>query len=153
MLQAEKEIYVIGGEIMDYLAMDHQALEAERQRLSAMYEAEKAKGLKLDMSRGKPCSQQLDLSNEMLAIQAFKTEDGADARNYGSFEGIPEARRLFGELLGVCPQQVLVGGNSSLNLMFEVIAAGCRDGCGGTPWDVGKKKQETPRRHFNPPTP
>ena len=137
---------------MDYLAMDHQALEAERQRLSAMYEAEKAKGLKLDMSRGKPCSQQLDLSNEMLAIQAFKTEDGADARNYGSFEGIPEARRLFGELLGVCPHQVLVGGNSSLNLMFEVIAAGCRDGFGGTPWDEGKKKFLCPApgydRHF-----
>ena len=125
----------------DYLSMGKAELEAERQRLLAVYEAEKAKGLKLDMSRGKPCPQQLDLSMELLQIQAYKTQDGADTRNYGFLEGIPEARRLFGELLGVAPERVLVGGNSSLNLMFEVIAAGCKDGLGGTPWDQDNEKK------------
>lgn len=125
----------------DYLSMGKSELEAERQRLLAVYEEEKAKGLKLDMSRGKPCPQQLDLSMELLEIKAYKTEAGADARNYGFLEGIPEARRLFGELLGVDPAQVLVGGNSSLNLMFEVIASGCKDGLDGTPWDKDENKK------------
>ena len=123
----------------DYLKMSRAELEAEKERLLQLYGDEKKKGLKLDMSRGKPCPEQLDLSMDLLKIQEYRTEAGADTRNYGFLEGIPEARRLFGELLGVDPQQVLVGGNSSLNLMFEVVAAGCRDGFGKTPWSAGEK--------------
>lgn len=119
----------------DYLAMGKAELEKEREALQRCYEAYQAKGLKLDMSRGKPCAEQLDLSNGLLSITDTHTEDGMDARNYGCLEGIPEARRLFAELLGADAAQVLVGGNSSLNLMFDVIGAGCRDGLGGTPWD------------------
>ena len=117
----------------DYLAMGKAELEKEREALQRCYEAYQAKGLKLDMSRGKPCAEQLDLSNGLLSITDTHTEDGMDARNYGCLEGIPEARRLFAELLGADAAQVLVGGNSSLNLMFDVIGAGCRDGLGGTP--------------------
>lgn len=125
----------------DYLSMGKAELEAERQRLLAIYETKKAEGLKLDMSRGKPCPEQLNLSMGLLDIKEYKTESGADARNYGFLEGIPEARRLFGELLGVDPAQVLVGGNSSLQLMYDIIAAGCKDGLGGTPWNEDEHRK------------
>ena len=84
----------------DYLSMSKEALQAEQQELQKSYDAYCAKGLKLDMSRGKPCPQQLDLSMDLLKIQQTTAENGMDLRNYGCLEGIPEARRLFAELLG-----------------------------------------------------
>ena len=125
----------------DYLKMSRAELEAEKERLLQLYGDEKKKGLKLDMSRGKPCPEQLDLSMDLLKIQEYRTEAGADTRNYGFLEGIPEARRLFGELLGVDPAQVLVGGNSSLQLMYDIIAAGCKDGLDGTPWNEDEHRK------------
>lgn len=82
-----------------------------------------ARGLRLDMSRGKPEPRQLDLSLPMLDAREldFTCEDGVDARNYGDPTGIPEAKRLFGELLGVRADQVIVGGNSSINLIYDVL--------------------------------
>ncbi len=94
-------------------------------------------GLKLDMSRGKPESRQLDLSIPMLEMKSgFLSEDGTDTRNYGDPAGIPEARRLFGQLLGIAPEQVIVGGNSSINLLHDALTRAIINGPskGDTPW-------------------
>jgi DNA-binding transcriptional MocR family regulator len=80
--------------------------------------------LNLNMARGKPSPEQLDLSMDMLHYpKTFHTAGGVDVRNYGVLEGIPECRQLFGELLGICPDQIILGGTSSLNLMFDTMAA------------------------------
>lgn len=113
--------------------MKHLTIEALWER----YEAFKARGLKLDMSRGKPESGQLDLSIPMLEpMTDFLSEDGVDARNYGDPAGIPEARRFFGELFGVPSDQVIVGGNSSINLMHDALTRAliCGPMPGNTPW-------------------
>ncbi|HET8593876.1 MAG TPA: aminotransferase class I/II-fold pyridoxal phosphate-dependent enzyme [Intrasporangium sp.] len=81
-----------------------------------------AKGLRLDLTRGKPSSAQLDLSDELLKLPTTtKDRAGTDVRNYGGLEGLPELREIFAELLGVEPAQVVVGGNSSLTLMYTVV--------------------------------
>jgi DNA-binding transcriptional MocR family regulator len=85
------------------------------------YEQLRAMNLALDMTRGKPCAEQLDLSNPMLSIVDYIAEDGSDCRNYGALEGLPEARRLFGEYLGVPAANTFVLGNSSLNLMHDLV--------------------------------
>ncbi len=89
------------------------------------YHNYKAQGLALDMTRGKPCPEQLTLSDGMLDLVGsddYTTEDGIDCRNYGGFEGIPEARRLFAEFLGVSTEELLIGGNSSLTFMHDTVA-------------------------------
>ena len=126
---------------VDQLGMSKEELQTEQQALQKTYDVYCAKGLKLDMSRGKPCAQQLDLSMDLLKIQQTTAENGMDLRNYGCLEGIPEARRLFAQLLGTSEELTMVGGNSSLNLMFEVIGIGCRDGFGGEAWGYTLKKQ------------
>ena len=91
----------------------------------AKYEEMKSKGLKLDMSRGKPGAEQLALSDEMLNMYIDPSEtkvDGVEARNYGELMGLPACRRLFAELLGVKYEQVFVGGSASLEMMYDVIA-------------------------------
>lgn len=108
-------------------------------RLNAEYEETKAKGLKLDMSRGKPASAQIDVSNACLDIlnskSDFISENGLDVRNYGGLEGIPEARKLMADLLDVTPEQVLLGGSASLNLMYDIVASSMLLGVNGmTPW-------------------
>ena len=112
----------------DYFAMDRAQLEAEHARLMGEYDCYKAQGLKLDMSRGKPCPEQLDLSKEMLHMDNYIGEDGVDARNYGLLAGMPEARRFFADLLGVSPEEVIVCGNSSLAMMYYLIDLGWRAG-------------------------
>ncbi len=108
--------------------------------LRRQYEVYKAKGLQLDMSRGKPGSDQLDLTlNIMLECvnprDGYKASNGTDVRNYGLLDGIPEAKKLFGDVLHMPPEAVIVGGNSSLNMMFDYIAtAYARGVCGGQPW-------------------
>ncbi|MEG1447059.1 MAG: aminotransferase, partial [Ruthenibacterium sp.] len=82
--------------------------------LQKTYDGYAARGLKLDMSRGKPSPDQLDLSMELLTITAYKGETGIDSRNYGNLEGMPEARKFFADMLGVKPEETFVGGNSSL---------------------------------------
>lgn len=111
-------------------------------RLSALraeYAAYKARDLRLDMSRGKPGAEQLDLTLGMFealtATDRYLTATGFDTRNYGLLDGIPEAKLLFADILGVSPDNVIVGGNSSLNLMFDYIATAFAKGvCGETPW-------------------
>ncbi len=111
-------------------------------RLSALraeYAAYKARDLRLDMSRGKPGAEQLDLTLGMFealtATDRYLTATGFDTRNYGLLDGIPEAKLLFADILGISPDNVIVGGNSSLNLMFDYIATAFAKGvCGETPW-------------------
>jgi hypothetical protein len=88
------------------------------------YEAYKANTKVLDLTRGKPSDDQLDLSNELLAaldVGAYRKRTNVDCRNYGGLEGLPEARALFGELLEIKPEQVIIGCNSSLALMHETL--------------------------------
>lgn len=124
----------------NYLEMSHDELLAEQAQLHKIYEGYLAKNLKLDMSRGKPCPEQLDLSMDMMNLQDYCGEDGADSRNYGLLEGMPEARRFFADLMGVKPEEVIVGGNSSLSLMYYLVDLGCRQGFVDSPssWNGGK---------------
>ncbi len=114
-------------------------MSARAAELRARYEEAKAKRLQLDMSRGKPGPEQLDLTLGLLdcvnARDGYKTASGVDTRNYGLLDGIPEAKEMFADILEVEPSQVIVGGNSSLNLMFDYIAAAYSHGVnGGKPW-------------------
>lgn len=123
--------------------------------LRAEYDSFRARGLALDMTRGKPCNEQLDLSLGLLdgLGREFKATDGTDCRNYGVVEGLPEARALFAELLEAQPAEVIVGGNSSLALMHDVIVQALLKGTtGGAAWHGQKPKFLCPSpgydRHF-----
>lgn len=90
------------------------------------YEEFKNLNLKYDMTRGKPATKQLELSNDMMSndyLNDYKASNGFDCRNYGILDGIPEIKKIFGELFDVDSNQVIVGGNSSLNLMYDLISA------------------------------
>ncbi|MBQ8684525.1 MAG: aminotransferase class I/II-fold pyridoxal phosphate-dependent enzyme [Clostridia bacterium] len=119
--------------------MSKEQLQQRESRLQQQYAAYKAQGLQLDMSRGKPGAQQLDLTLDMLdcvnARDGFRAQNGMDTRNYGLLDGLPEVKALFAEIMGVSPEQVIVGGNSSLNMMFDYISTAYSRGvCGHTPW-------------------
>lgn len=118
-------------------AYTREELKELEKKLAEEYAVWKEKGLSLNMARGKPAAAQLDLSSEMLTrgLESWKTEDGLDARNYGVLDGIPECRRLFGELLGIPSDQIIIGGNSSLNMMYDMMARLCLFGTQGEkPW-------------------
>ncbi len=122
-----------------YTEMSETELKEQLAVLTKEYEAAKAKGLKLDMSRGKPSPAQLDVSNEMLDIVNSETgcvsDSGTDCRNYGIMEGIPEARQLMGEFLRVPKENVFVCGNASLNIMYDCVSSAMLFGImGSTPW-------------------
>ncbi|WP_078553847.1 aminotransferase class I/II-fold pyridoxal phosphate-dependent enzyme [Alkalihalobacterium alkalicellulosilyticum] len=112
------------------------------QTLQEKYNAFKGQGLKLDMSRGKPSSQQLDLSNGMLDVltseDSQKAADGTDVRNYGGLDGLPETKQFFAEILEVRPEEIIIGGNSSLNMMHDTIARALFHGVPGSekPWSA-----------------
>ena len=119
--------------------LSKEALRARVAELETRYEEGRAKGLKLDMSRGKPGPEQLDLTLDMLecvnARDGYRTVNGTDTRNYGLLDGIPEAKAIFAEILGVGTENIIVGGNSSLNMMFDYIATAYARGiCGREPW-------------------
>ena len=110
-----------------------------KEELEAKYQEFQGKGLKLDMSRGKPSAEQLDLSMGMMdVLDSFtdlKCEAGIDCRNYGVIDGIPEAKRLLGELIEVPAEHIIIYGNSSLNVMFDVVSHAYTHGVMGmTPW-------------------
>lgn len=111
---------------MNYLKMSKNELEAEKKALVNVYEDYKSKGLSLNMARGKPSPEQLDLSQPLLdslkSTDSYYSDDGTDCRNYGGFNGILECRHFFGDILGVSHENIFVGGNSSLNLMFDTIS-------------------------------
>jgi len=91
--------------------------------------------LNLDLTRGKPGSAQLDLSNELDGILkgSYIASDGSDVRNYGGIDGLPEAKALFGEVLGVSPARTIIGGNSSLTLMYHTLEFAMTEGIAGAP--------------------
>lgn len=122
-----------------YKDMTREELLAEREKLEAMYEDYKGQNLSLNMSRGKPSASQLDLSKGMMDVlnsdSDLSCEDGTDCRNYGVLDGIPEAKRLLAGMVGVKPEQVIVYGNSSLNVMYDTIARCMMEGVPGSePW-------------------
>ncbi|MDD6490171.1 MAG: aminotransferase [Clostridia bacterium] len=141
-----------------YSSMDKDSLKEEYKKISEQYASYKEQELSLNMARGKPGAEQLDISNDMLNVLTpetmFKTEDCPDCRNYGGLSGIEEARKLFGDILGVSSENIFVGGNSSLNMMFDTIACMMEQGKNGEkPWNQqGKIKFLCPvpgyDRHF-----
>lgn len=122
--------------------MEIQNLSQEKltERLSTLkekYDEYKALGLKLDMSRGKPGAEQLDLSIEMLnpaLLENFKASNGFDVRNYGILDGIPECKKLFSEIFDVPTDNVIVFGNASLTIMYDYISQCMVFGAGAEPW-------------------
>lgn len=123
---------------MYYNTLDPARLAAELRAVKAQYQAFCSRNLALDMSRGKPSTEQLDLSDHIYGLigpkDSFHGELNMDSRNYGCLDGLPELKRLFGQILGVDSSQVIVGGNSSLNMMFDTIAQAVSTGFGAKPW-------------------
>ena len=131
---------------MLYNEMSRDELVSLKNELEKKYEEVKSLGLSLDMSRGKPGADQLDLSVDMLSVMTTadecKAENGFDCRNYGVLDGIPECKKLFADLLQVDTKNIIIGGSSSLNLMYDYLnqcmylgVAGCE------PWSKqGKVK-------------
>ena len=123
---------------MQYSQMSNDELRARKAELDKDFAEIKKLNLKLDMSRGKPGADQLDLSMDMLktviGVCDCKAENGFDCRNYGVLDGLPECKALFAEMLEVSPDNIIIGGASSLNLMFDYIAQCMTKGAGGAPW-------------------
>ena len=119
--------------------LDARELEERRAELMARYQGFQSRNLQIDMTRGKPSPEQLDLSMGMLACvdaDHYQTRDGVDCRNYGGLDGIPEAKRLFAQYLEVEPDEIIIGGNASLNVMYDVILRAMFFGVvdSGVPW-------------------
>ncbi len=124
---------------MKYSEMNAEQLAAEKKSVESLYEELKSKGLKLTMARGVPAPEQLDLSINMLLHCLdgdCRSKSGADCRSYGVLDGIPEAKELFTDMLGVEPSEVIVGGNSSLQMMYDTIIRAMQLGVLGSekPW-------------------
>lgn len=129
-----------GGEMKSYREMSREDLMSLHTKLEKEYEEAAKKGLKLDMSRGKPAVSQLDMEMDIMDVlrssSDCRTEAGVDCRNYGLADGIPEAKSMMAEMMGVAdPKQVIVCGNSSLNIMYDTISRCMTHGVlGNTPW-------------------
>lgn len=135
---------------MLYSAMNAGELSGEAEKCKQ--ELEKLRGISLDLSRGNPSKEQLALSLKMLDVldhhSVLDSENGQDCRNYGGLDGIPEAKRILAHMMGTHSVHTIVGGNSSLTLMYQLVSHGMTDGiCGGTPW------QEVKDRKFLCPVP
>ena len=119
-----------------YLEMTKAELENQAAQLKSQYEQICEKGLKLDMSRGKPGADQLDISDKMLTT-VTTNEDclaSVDTRNYGGIDGLAEAKELFAKMLEVGSSQLILGGNSSLNMMYDTFMTAMVFGLGDKPW-------------------
>lgn len=130
---------------MKYTEMSATQLRAEFESAEKQYKALKAEHYMLDMSRGKPGKDNMDLSEKMFDLvgndTGFKNVDGIDCRNYGGLDGLTELKNLFAAILKMPPEQMIVGGNSSLNMMFDTVSQGMTTGLGGKPWafEEGRK--------------
>ena len=122
-----------------YKDRSREELLQEKELLEAKFQEIKGKGLKLDMSRGKPSEAQLILSMGMMDVLNSTTDlrcsVGVDCRNYGVLDGIPEAKELLADMTEVSPDNIIIYGNSSLNVMYDTVARSMTHGvCGSTPW-------------------
>ena len=133
----------------NYFEMSRKELAAEKAKLEESYKKFQDMGLKLNMARGKPGPHQMDLAMGLLQMTDYTTDAGTDARNYGDLEGLHEARELFADVMGVKPEEVFVGGNSSLQLMYNLISMGYSFGFPESPcpWS------QVPNRKFLCPVP
>ncbi|HWO14870.1 MAG TPA: aminotransferase [Polyangiaceae bacterium] len=115
-----------------------EGLASPGRELEARYAQFKARGLKLDMTRGKPSPEQLDLSDALLdrPRRGYGALDGTDGRNYGGLDGLPEMKELFSPILGAPPEQIIIGGNSSLQMMHDAVVRALTHGVpgGAGPW-------------------
>ena len=123
-----------------YSEMTKEELRTEYEAAKAGFEEAKAKGLKLNMARGLPSAEQLDMEadffNTLNPTVDFHSELGIDCRNYGELTGIHEARQLMADMMEVSPEEIIVFGNSSLNIMFDTVARSMDFGVlGSTPWN------------------
>jgi aspartate/methionine/tyrosine aminotransferase len=124
----------------DYMSLDVNELNKQDLILKERYDEYKKQNMILDMSRGKPCPEQLELSMEMFDVirsdDRLKAKDGSDCRNYGGIDGIPEAKELFSQILEVSTNEIIIGGNSSLNMMYDTISRAMLHGVNGSepPW-------------------
>lgn len=119
--------------MIEMKAMSTTALQEKYSLLAQSYEKFQNQKLKLDMSRGKPCTEQLDLSNDLLDCLSktdYKTANGTDCRNYGGLDGIAETKELFAWFLEAKPQEIIIGGSSSLTMMHDLL---CRAMLHGLP--------------------
>ena len=110
---------------MSLLTLESSALAELAAKVREEYADLKAKGLKLDLTRGKPSKAQLDLSNALLSLPGegnYTDSEGADLRNYGNLKGVKKLRELWGELTNIDPELLLAGDSSSLNIMFDLIS-------------------------------
>ena len=117
--------------MMKYTEMTAQQRKAEYAAVLAEYEKQKALGLKLNMARGKPGREQLDMVTDLCNILVKPEDfisDGIDSRNYGNVDGLPAAKALFADILGCKPEQCFVGGNASLQLMYDTVAKAYSNG-------------------------
>lgn len=123
-----------------YQEMSREELLQQKASLEKAYEDAKGKGLKLDMSRGKPSVAQLDMTMGIMSVldkdTEMKTLDGTDCRNYGMMDGIPEAKQLMADMMGVASaENVMVCGNASLSIMYDTVSRHMTHGVlGNTPW-------------------
>ena len=122
-----------------YKDMTKEELLSEQKVLNEEYQKYLAMNLHLDMSRGKPCKEQLDISMGMMDVLNsqvdLRCEDGTDCRNYGCLDGIPEAKQLIGDMMENHPDNIIIYGNSSLNVMYDTVARAMTHGImGNTPW-------------------
>ena len=122
-----------------YAELSREELQALHKQLSAKYKEYQNMDLRLDMSRGKPSAEQLDLSMGMMDVLSSATDltcdDGTDCRNYGVLDGISEAKELLADMMEVNPNMIIIYGNSSLNVMYDTIARCMTHGVmGSTPW-------------------
>lgn len=108
----------------DFQSLSTEALQEKKSELLGQYDEFKSRNITLDMTRGKPCSEQLDLAMDMLECvkdEDYKSENGMDCRNYGGLDGIPEAKALFAEYMGVDTDEIIIGASSSLNMMHDTF--------------------------------
>lgn len=124
-----------------YAEMNKNELAELSRKLYNEYESYKSQGLNLDMSRGRPSAKQLDLANEMLTVVSdnYKSNSGYDCRNYGILDGVPEVKELFAPILGVSKDELIICGNSSLQVMYDTIARAMLFGYTGKPWGKCEK--------------
>ena len=125
--------------MVPYRELSKEELLELKSSLEAKYQEFQSKNLKLDMSRGKPSIEQLDLTMDMMDVlnshSDLTSEDGLDCRNYGGLDGIPEAKRLMQEIMEVGDEEIIIYGNASLNIMYDTISRSMTHGVmGSTPW-------------------